>query len=300
MFKSIGEDSPNEYDIEYYGIQYACQKTRGNFALYKQGDYAARGRVGTSPLYWNPKTKVFSFVPHKDLEEFPAGHLYNSEHDRIVCWDSMYFDKPMSFTSPDAVKNIELLIKSAVRFLEPKVDGVLVSAGCGSRIVDMYVRQDLPSYTVAYSPGTSFDVEEIYDQNRSIVYFDETSEYPKDLNDDEVPMYILARHLSTTTNHKKFMCGLGCYQLFNDSTDFRPRINHIVDQFAKFGLEVYSPFFDNHVLEYVLDMTRPSDRPFILSSILGEEYLDSSFGMEIHETVGFKRPPPLKKFWWYF
>lgn len=298
MLKSIGDDAPNEYDIEYFGIQYACQKTRGNFALYKPGDYAARGRVGTSPLYWNPTTKVFSFVPHKDLEEFPAGHLYNFEHNRVVCWDSMYFDKPMSFTSPDAVTAIELLIKSAIRFLEPKVDGVLMSAGCGSRIIDIHLKEGFPSYTVAYSPGTSFDVEEIDDQNRSIVYFDETSEYPKDLDDDEVPMYILARHLAHTTNHKKFICGLGCYQLFSDTTDFRPRTNHIVDQFAKFGLEVYSPFFDNQLLEYVLDMTAPGDRPYILSSILGEDCLDSSFGQEIHQTVGFRRPR--KKFWWYF
>lgn len=296
--KFIGDDAPNEYDIDYFGLQFACQRTRGNFALYKKGDYAARGRVGTSPLYWNPKTKVFSFVPHEDLKEFPAGHLYNFEQDRLVCWDSMYFDKPMSFTSKDAITNVELLIKSAIRFLEPKVDGILMSAGCGSRIIDMYIRQDIPSYTVAYSPGTSFDVEEIEKQNRSILYFDETTQFPKDLDDDEVPMYVLARYLKNTTSHKKFMCGLGCYQLFNNDTDFRPRIKHIVDQFAKFGLEVYSPFFDNQLMEYVLDMTSPTDRQYILSYILGEEMLDESFGQEIHQTVGFRRPR--KKNWWYF
>lgn len=301
--KFIGDDAPNEYDINYYGIQYACQKTRGNFALYKQGEYAARGRVGTSPLYWNQKTKVFSFVPQKGLDEFPPGHLYNFEQDRIVCWDSMYFDKPLPFTSPDAITSVELLIKSAIRFLEPKIDGFLISAGCGSRIIDMHIHEKYPSYTVAYSPGTSFDVDEIEDQNRSVLYFDETTKYPSDLDDDEIPMYVLARHIKNTTNHKKFICGLGCYQLFRDSTDFRPRINHVVDQFAKFGLEVYSPFFDNQLIEYVLDMTAPKDRPYIMSTILGEDCLDdsSSYGQEIHQTVGFRKSSSSgKNFWWYF
>lgn len=294
---TIGDDIPTEEDINYYGLQYTCQKTIGNFALYKQGDYAARGRIGTSPLYWNPKTKIFSFFPHDNFEDFPPGHIYNFKTDRLVCWDSMYFDKPLR-TSPDVFTKTELLLKSAIKMLEPKVDGFLLSAGCGSRIIDLHIDEDIPSYTVSYSPGTSFDVEEITSQNRSILYFDETTEYPSTLDDDEVPMYVLARHLERTTTHKRFICGLGCYELFkNDPTnDFRPRTKHVVDQFAKFGLEVYSPFFDSRVIEYILDMTSPEDRKNILSYILDGEDCES-FGLEIHQTVGFRRP---KKKWWYF
>lgn len=292
--KFIGDNPPNEDDINYFGLQYACQSTRGNFALYKEGAYAARGRVGTSPLYWNREKKLFSFFPHVEFEDFPPGHLYNFEYDRIVCWDSMYFDKPLS-TNNDVITKVELLFKSAVRFLEPKVDGFLLSAGCGSRMIDLYLNQEIPSYTVSYSSSEiSYDVENMEKQNRSIVYFDETSEYPKNLDDDEIPMYILARHLKNTTNHKKFICGLGCYQLFSDSNDFRPYVKHIVDQFAKFGLEIYSPFFDCRLMEYVLDMTSPEDRRYIMTSIIGE---DDMFGLDIHQTVGFRRP---KKKWWYF
>lgn len=296
FFFSKGEDAPTEYDIDTAGLYESCLTTSGNFSLFKDGEYAAKGRVGTSPLYWNREECIFSFVPGDRLDDFPDGHLYNVKQNRLVCWDPVYFDKPLN-TYHDSVQRISKLLRDAVKKCDRKSDAFIMSAGCGSRLVDQFYDEDKWSYTVAFSPGTCFDVENFDRQNRSIVFFDETTKYPSDLDLDEASMYVLARYLKNTTSHRKFICGLGCTELFSASQDFRPYVKHIVDQFAKFGLEVYSPFFDYPLMEYVLDMTSPEDRPEILDTLLGEEdYVE--YGYEIHETVGAKTPS--KKNWWRY
>lgn len=293
-FFSKGENPPSEDDIEHFGLYDACKTTWGEFALFKESKYAARGRIGMTPLYWKRDDLIFSFTD-SSLEEFPAGHLYNVEQDRLVCWDPVYFDKPIRSSVTESVARVNSLLKDAIEKRIPKIDAFLLSAGAGSRLVDMYVPDDIHSYTIAFSPGTCFDVEKINRENRTILYFDETTRYPCDLDLSEAPMYILARYLKNTTSHRKFLCGLGCTELFNSKDDFRPYVKHIVDQFAKFGLEVYSPFFDSDLMEYVLDLTQPSDRPKILKNLIGKE---EEFGKEICDTVGAK--PPSKKRWFYW
>jgi asparagine synthetase B (glutamine-hydrolysing) len=302
MIISIGEDSPSQEDIENFGLYNSCQRTHGNFALYDQENgYAARGRVGTSPLYWNKSTRTFSFRKTGDIqEEFPEGHLYDTRYDRLVCWDDLYFDKPLE-TRPDAVYKIEILIENAINFLIPKTDAFLKSSGCGSRIISAYMNSDKPSYTVAFDVH-AFDVP-LQEDNGTTLYFDNSSTYPKHLGENEVPMYVLARYLRNTTSHRKFICGLGCFHLFSGSPNFKPYIEHVVNQFSEFGLEVYSPFLDSDVIEYVMDMTTPEDREIILDTLLAQttrdveedEFLE--YGHEIHESVGFAFP---KKKWWYW
>jgi hypothetical protein len=296
FFFSKGEDAPSEVEIDTFGLYESCLNTSGNFSLFKDGEYAAKGRVGTSPLYWNREECIFSFVPGDRLDDFPDGSLYNVKQDRLVCWDNVYFDKPMN-THTDSVYRISKLLRDAVKKCELKSDAFIMSAGCGSRLVNQFIDEDKWAYTVAFSPGTCFDVENFDRQNRSIVFFDETTKYPSDLDLDEASMYVLARYLKNTTSHRKFICGLGCTELFSPSQDFRPYVKHVVDQFAKFGLEVYSPFFDYPLMEYVLDMTSPEDRPELMDTLLGEEdYVE--YGHEIHETVGAKTPS--KKNWWRY
>ena len=294
-FFSKGEDAPSEIDIDYFGLYESCRSTTGNFALFKDGEYAAKGRVGTSPLYWNREECIFSFVPCDTLDDFPDGHLYNVKQDRLVCWDPLYFDNPLN-THHDSTNRIIRLLKDAVKRCEVKSDGFIMSAGCGSRLIDTFIDEDMHAYTVAFSPGTCFDVENIERENRSLIFFDETTKYPKGLDLGEASMYVLARFLKNTTSHRKFICGLGCTELFSMGDDYRPYVKHVVDQFAKFGLEVYSPFFDYPLMEYVLDMTNPTDRPEILRSLLGDEYMD--YGQEIQDTVGAK--PPSRKNWWRY
>lgn len=276
-----GEDCPTENDIDEFGLYYACQRTYGNFSLYKNDEYAARGRIGTSPLYWDRKTQTFSFKPCENYEEFPSGNLYNCKNDRLVCWDPMYFDKPCK-TLKNAHSEISLILKVVIA--KNKFDGFLCSAGCGSRLVSSFLKNDVPSYTVGFTPGESIDVDYFDRHNRSIVYYDKTSKIPDELTENERPMYVLARHIAHTTNHKKLICGVGCTELFRDSNNFKPKISHIVDQFAKFDIEIWSPFFDLNLMEYVLDTTHPEDRPFILSMILDDDF--DHDGKEIYETVG--------------
>lgn len=266
---------PTENDVSYFGLYHAVQSTTSEFSLYKDGEYAARGRVGTSPLYWNRGLGLFSFKPGPELVEFPPGHLYNFAQDRLICWDPMYFDRPAK-TLKCASVDVRMLLNIAVN--KHHADAFLMSFGRGSRIIDEYINPTIPAYTVGFE--NSIDVE----NSRGItLYIDETTQYPKYLSDNEKPMYALARYISTHTNHKKLICGLGCTELFRDSYDFRPNVNHVVDQFAKFDLEIWSPFFDLTLMEYVLDTTDPEDREMILAEIVDEFDHD---GLEIYETTG--------------
>jgi asparagine synthetase B (glutamine-hydrolysing) len=154
-----GFNPPSEEEIEYFGLYYACQRSSGEFSLYENGEFAARGRVGLSPLYWNRELGLFSFKPGTNLEEFPAGHLYNFENDRIVCWDPIYFDKPMK-TLPCAVRDVRILLSKAINSY--KYDAFIMSSGCGSRMISDYL-ENVPAYT----NGTKY----IYDTENKYVDF---------------------------------------------------------------------------------------------------------------------------------
>lgn len=279
MFFSRGEDPPTEDDIDYFGLYDSCLETRGNFAVFKDGEYAAKGRVGTTPLYWNRDERIFSFVPMESLVEFPDACLYNVKQNRLVCWDPMYYDKPMPSKINDAVHRLTRLLNDAVEFRLEKCDALLLSKGSGARLVDKFIsdEEEFPSYTAAFCPGERGE-ELVPRQNRTIVYYDD---------EEADDMYVLARHLKNTTSHRKFLCGLGCAELFSNSDTFRPYVNHVVDHFTKFGLEVYSPFFDSKVMEYVLDMTRPEDRPTILEILLGDD-------------LSQKDEEKKRKKWWFY
>jgi asparagine synthetase B (glutamine-hydrolysing) len=288
---SIGEDVPCQEKINEDGIVSACNETSGNFALIKPGEYAARGRFGTSPLYWDPLKKTFSFRPRKGLVDFPPGCVYFFEYDRMVCWDDPWFEKP-SGTTCDAEGIISLKIKVAVnRFIE-KTGAFLYSAGCGSRLVNQFVPEDMISYTIGHTEK-SVDIEFLPVRNMSLkIFFDDSSNWPGYLEGSEIPMYILARYLNNTTNHRRFITGLGCTELFSGSGNFNPYTKHIVDQFAIFGLEVWSPFFDLDLIEYVLKCTTEGDRQKILADLTeGERPYD---GEHMEDTIGI----PEKKTWW--
>jgi hypothetical protein len=293
---SIGEDVPKQETINEYGIIAACSETTGNFALYKEGDYAARGRMGTSPLYWNQKTLEFSFKPKKGLDEFPSGTAYIYEYDRLVVWDEVFFEKPLK-TSWDVVCTLNQKIKDAVDRFIHVTDGFLFSGGCGSRLINKFVPEDMFAYTVCHSPGFSIDHDTVERSNRVRIHFEDSTHWPSNLRDSEIPMFVLAEFLSMSTDNKRFITGIGCYELFSSTNDFRPNINHIVDTFASFGLEVWSPFFDVTVIEYVLDMTTPEDRMGILEKLVETKSWD---GYEIYNTIGENFTGHIKKTWWYW
>lgn len=213
--QSRGEDCPTKNDIDEFGLYYACQRTKGNFSLFINGECAARGRVGTSPLYWNRPLGLFSFNPGIDLEHFPPGHLYDSLSDRLVCWDPLYYDAPMS-TLKCASNDIDILLINAVKSF--RADAYISFYKSG--ILEKYI--DVPLFDV------------------------------------------------TCDHHKRIITDLGCAELFDDTTDFRPDVNMIVNKFEKIGVQIWSPFFNSDVMEYVLDCTFPEDRPRILKKIIAQ------------------------------
>jgi hypothetical protein len=226
---SKGEDPPSQEDIEYYGLLNACERTNGEFALYSlKGRFAARGRIGTSPLYWNSRTRCnFSFVPSDDSpDDFPPGHLYSG--NRLVCWDHMYYDKPQS--DPAASERIPKLIREITEELESKVDAILIGPDMeGSVLISDYC---------SMSP-------------------------PPVLNEWD------ARYLRENTEYRKFMCSLGYDDLFEPGTRQR-NLYPIVREFAKYGLELYSPFCDFRIVDYVMDMTLPEERKNLLQFVEDE------------------------------
>lgn len=246
MLYSLGEDPPSKDDIDYFGLLYSCQNTYGDFALYESDEcYAARGRLGTSPLYWNPKTKSdFSFFQSEGLVDFPPGHLYDGK--RLVCWDHMYYDKPIK-TQYDAAKRIDRLLRVIIRELESKVDAFLFYPTTSSMLVMRYIeRDDVHAYT-AIEEGDGEVVNEI----------DHTM----------VPggFYELARYIKENTPHRKLLCGVGFSELFSDGKSEKyVHLSHLVKEFSKFGLEVYSPFCDVRLVDYIMDMTLPEDRKNLL------------------------------------
>lgn len=221
MLFSKGEDPPSQEDIEYYGLLNACQRTNGEFAIYSD-TFAARGRIGTSPLYWNLDTlRNFSFVPSEfSPDEFPPGHLYDFYSDRLVCWDHMYYDKPHSCKE----NRVHSLLKKIVSELEVKVDAILF----GPEDTDMILNYGCENIPVL----TEWD----------------------------------PRYLKENTPYRKFMCNLGYAELFNDGKKDR-KLYPIVREFAKFGLELYSPFCDFRLVDYIMDMTLPEERKNLLRNV---------------------------------
>ena len=200
---------------------------------------------------------MFSFEQDDDcsLEEFPEGYMYNAEKKKLVCWEPMYFDKPFGVSVDDAVNFLTILIKDAIQFRIDKCDAFLLSVDDGSVLVDSFVDSDsIESYTALPSNGGKVSVEYYKDQNRTVLFLED--------EDD------LALFLKIASSHKKFLCGLGCRELFEgDGRDFK-LTGSLVNNFSEFGFEVYSPFLDSRVVEYVLDMTTPESRPEILNKLV--------------------------------
>lgn len=254
MLFAKGEDPPSESEIDYYGLLYACQRKTGEFALYSvRYGYAARGRMGTSPLYWNRHKLEFSFEPKPGTRSFPPGYLYNFQEDRLVCWDHMYYDKPLR-ASDDAVEHMNKILTEIVGELENKIDAILFSPTEGSILATKYVEGNFQVYTFVNSPGCL----QMINPSHTCVHCENVSEF--------------ARFLKENTKHKKFICGIGYSELLNDGKKKRTlHESPFVKEFAKFGLEVYSPFCDFRIIEYVMDMTHTDERKKLLLQLLEDE-----------------------------
>lgn len=265
--ESRGEDPPSLDDVQYFGLYEACKRTRGEFAIYdKDKCFAARGRFGMNPLYWNRDRIVFSFEKvDNTFEEFPEGHLYDVNHDRLVCWDPVYFDKPLNSNIDESVIAVRKLLNDAIDFRVHRCDAFLVSDGYGSIVIDSFLEKnnDIDSYSAFFNPDVEPCIEYDENLNRTAIFINKCYQ---NKTIDESLFRTLVRFVKNHTTHKKFLCGIGCDELFSPDESFKPDVSH----FASSGIELSSPFLDSLLVEYVLDMTLPKSRPVILRKLLFE------------------------------
>lgn len=246
-----GEDPPSDEDIAYFGFYQACKNTRGEFSIFGDG-LAARGRFGTSPLFWNRQTALFSFEEGDgDLEEFPEGYLYDVAKDRLVCWEPMYYDKPLGMTIDEAVFTLRNLLKDAIEFRIDKCDAFLLSKDAGSILVDSFLEPGtIDTYTAFSSMEPGFYYDDV--QKRTIIFVEGGED-------------IMGSLSTKFLKNKTVLSGLGCDELFSGDDDMFVKSKSIVEHFSD---RVYSPFLDSHVVEYVMDMTKPDTRPRILTKLI--------------------------------
>jgi hypothetical protein len=259
MIERTGDDCPSPDDIDYYGFYYACQRTNGNFALFDNDKkIAARGRFEICPLFWSSLNKVFSFVSTEECpEEFPTGHLYNGE--KLVCWDAVYFDKPCSNYAPIVL--MKTFVK-CIQELDTKVDAMLFHTDDGSMLVSKFSTKHAYS---ALNTRSDYVMSEKAGKDHTLIFCGN--------------LECLAKYFYENTSHKKFICGAGLNELFSPRPDFR-RFTRLGEIFAKYGLEIYSPFLDNRLASYVLDMTLPEERQKILRTLVDREIFDESNSKE--------------------
>ena len=138
--------------------------------------------------------------------------------------------------------------------MENNVDAALFSTSDGSIMMSKYFKNDnLQYYThVRRLEGEDEDTFMNTEYRHSLVFTDD-----------------FAKFLKEKTPHKKFMCGYGLDNLihggdFSDATEFSKK-------FTSLGLEVYSPFCDFRLVDYVLDCTDPKDRKKLLSQVISSD-----------------------------
>lgn len=259
MIERTGDDCPTRDDIDYYGLYYACQRTNGNFALFDSTEkIAARGRFELSPLFWSSTHGVFSFVRTDECpDEFPTGHLYNGE--KLVCWDAVYFDKPCNNYVPIVLRNT---LVRCIQELDTKVDAMLFNTDDGSMLVSKFSNKHAYS---ALNTRSDYVMSERAGKDHTLIFCGN--------------LECLAKYLYENTNHKTFICGAGLNELFSPRPDFS-RLTRLGEIFAKYGLEIYSPFLNYKLAGYVLDMTPPDERPKILRTLVDREIFDESNSKE--------------------
>ncbi len=256
MYVAIGEDPPSYDEIDQFGLYHACQQTSGNFALYSGGEYAARGRVGTSPLYWNGSDTFSFYMSPSTPIEFPVGHLYDLKRNRLVCWDSMYFDKPLDRND---VTRLRTLLRRAVERLDLKTDAFVLGPDYGSSLIDRYVSSNKIAYMIVDDGVDEDDGDSIHVNSQNIIMV-HTKDFPKWLSIQSEPP-------------RRIMLSIGADEIFSADPDkFDPHLyTKLAEEYLKYGIEICSPFLDNDVFEYVLDMTTPSVRPELLEKLFDDE-----------------------------
>ena len=292
--------------VEEHGIFSATQKLSGEFAFcLTDGErvQAARDHVGIRPLFYTRYDGGIALASEaKALRDFdtpihvfPPGHVYDSFSDQFSCWYPGYWD-PIQFPS---VPLLKIALTTAVRDRVENTErslGFLLSGGLDSSLVCAAAAKLLPGRIRTFSIGTidspdcraarvvseyldtdhtevPFDIQEGL-QNLSNVIFSIES-YDCTTVRASVPMWLLARHISRTTDCKVILSGEGSDELFGGYLYFHdaPSVEHfsaenarrlrLIHQFdglradrclSAHGLELRVPFLDKTFIEVGMTM----------------------------------------------
>lgn len=278
--------------IEKYGILETSKMILGEFAMcYTDGTHvqASRDPLGVRPLFYTRFGTSIAFASEvKALKQFgsrvdifPPGHVYDSATDAFT-----------RYYSSDLV--VKRAFEEAIRVRVSNTDreiGFLLSGGLDSSLVTALAKKHLTSRLRTFSVGIEdspdvlaarvmakfldsehtefrFDVQEGINNLENVIWSLES--YDTTTVRASVPMWLLARHISQTTNCKTILSGEGSDELFGGYLYFHyaPNVEefsaenarrlHLIHQFdglradrcmAAHGLELRVPFLDINVVD---------------------------------------------------
>jgi asparagine synthase (glutamine-hydrolysing) len=213
------------------------------FALHTPGKFLlARDPLGIKPLYWALEDNKIYFASEikalapftHDIQEFPAGHYYHSEHGLHQYYFLGQGIIPVAQSEEEAHPMIVNILRESVhkRLMADVPLGVSLSGGLDSTIVAALAREELPNlHTFAVGMEGSEDITAsefaakalgtnhhtlIYDDNEmlnalpDVIYHLET--FDPALVRSAIPNYFLAK--MTADYVKVFLTGEGADELY--------------------------------------------------------------------------------------
>jgi len=310
--KSFGTTNPGTSDcacimplIETLGIFETAKRLRGEFAFcFTQGSnvMAARDPLGVRPLFFTRFDEgCIAFASevkalrsfNTRIEIFPPGHVYSSDTDTFECFYPYKWDIKDTF-----VEAVRVRIENTDRNI-----GFLLSGGLDSSLVVAIANQLLPGPLKTFSVGIDdspdvlaarkmalelgsdhtefrFDVEEGLKNIENVIWSLES--YDTTTVRASVPMWLLSRFISQTTDCKVILSGEGSDELFGgylyfhyapgvqEFTEENRRRLQLIHQFdglradrciAAHGLELRVPFLDVNVVEFGMTMDQTLKTP---------------------------------------
>jgi asparagine synthase (glutamine-hydrolysing) len=292
--------------VESIGVYETSKVLRGEFAFcYTDGTnvVASRDPFGVRPLFFtrfndsggiafaSEVKALLDFGTRVDI--FPPGHVYDSKTRTFMCYYPYEWDIKNVFTEAVRIR-VENTDRNIGFLLSGGLDSSLVVAiaeqfmGAGLKTFSVGIEDSpdvLAARKVASYLGTDhtefrFDVEEGLKNIENVIWSLES--YDTTTVRASVPMWLLSRFISQTTDCKVILSGEGSDELFGgylyfhyapsveEFTEENKRRLYLIHQFdglradrcmSAHGLELRVPFLDVKVVEYGMSMDQTLKTP---------------------------------------
>lgn len=292
--------------IEKIGIFDASIRLRGEFAFcYTDGVnvMASRDPLGVRPLFYTRFNEIGGIAFASEvkalldfntrIEIFPPGHIYSSETDIFECYYPYKWDIKDTFI--EAVRTrIEHTDRNIAFLLSGGLDSSLVVAIANQFMSnrpktfsvgiedspDVLAARKMAKYINSEHTEFRFDVNEGLENIENVIWSLES--YDTTTVRASVPMWLLSRFISSTTDCKVILSGEGSDELFGgylyfhyapgieEFTDENKRRLKLIHQFdglradrciSAHGLELRVPFLDVKVVEFGMIMDQSLKTP---------------------------------------